>query len=163
MFIIEDLNPWNPNIRSRTSIRQTPVRYFVDPSIATAALGASPNDLIQDLNTFGLLFETLAIRDLRIYSQAINGTVYQYHDHLGLECDAVIHLRNGKYGLIKIKLGGDKLIEAGAASLHKLEEKLKQTGREELPSFLMILVGVGKYAYRRKDDIYIVPIGCLKA
>lgn len=162
LFIIEDLTSWNPNIRSRSTMRQTPVRYFVDPSIATAALGATPADLLLDLNTFGLFYETLAIRDLRIYAQSIYGTVYQYHDHNGLECDAVVSLRNGKYGLIEIKLGGDKAIESAAASLKKLENIIIQSGREERPSFLMILVGVGKYAYRRKDGIYIVPIGCLK-
>ncbi len=162
LFIIEDLTSWNPNIRSRSTMRQTPVRYFVDPSIATAALGATPADLLLDLNTFGLFYETLAIRDLRIYAQSLYGTVHQYHDHNGLECDAVVSLRNGKYGLIEIKLGGDKAIESAAASLKKLENIIIQSGREERPSFLMILVGVGKYAYRRKDGIYIVPIGCLK-
>ena len=143
-------------------MRQTPVRYFVDPSIATAILGASPTDLLHDLNTFGLFYETLAIRDLRVYAQSIYGTVYQYHDHNGLECDAVVSLRNGKYGLIEIKLGGDNAIESAAATLHKLENKIRQSGREENPSFLMILVGIGKYAYRRQDGIYIVPIGCRK-
>ena len=110
IFVIEDMPAWNPNLRSKTAIRSSDTRYFVDPSIAVAALGIGPNDLINDLNTFGFLFETLCVRDLRVYADALNGSVYHYRDKDGQECDAVIHLRNGKYGLIEIKLGGDKLI-----------------------------------------------------
>ncbi len=161
IFVIEDMPSWNPNLRSKTAIRTTDTRYFVDPSIATAALGIGPGDLIKDLNTFGLLFETLCIRDLRVFAQALNGEVYHYRDKTGLECDAVIHLRNGNYGLIEIKLGGDKLIEEGATSLKKLAQKI-DTDRMSEPSFLMILTAVGPFAYRREDGIFVVPIGCLK-
>ena len=120
IFVIEDAPAWNPNIRSKTAIRSTDTRYFIDPSIATAALGIGPKDLIQDLNTMGFLFENLAVRDLRIYSELLDGSVYHYRDKSGLECDAVIHLRNGSYGLVEIKLGGDKLIEEGAQTLKTL-------------------------------------------
>ena len=152
---------WNPNLRSKTAIRSSDTRYFVDPSIAVAALGIGPNDLINDLNTFGFLFETLCVRDLRVYADALNGSVYHYRDKDGQECDAVIHLRNGKYGLIEIKLGGDKLIEEGVKSLKAMEAKI-DTSRMNNPSFLMVLTGTGDYAYRRPDGVYVVPIGTLK-
>lgn len=161
IFVIDEVAAWNPNLRSKTAIRTSDTRYFVDPSIATAALNLGPNDLINDLRTFGLLFETLCIRDLRVYADALNGSVYHYRDKNGLECDAVIHLRNGNYCLIEIKLGGEKLIEEGAKNLKLLESKIDTT-KMKAPSFLMILTGTGNYAYRRKDGIYIVPIGCLK-
>lgn len=161
IFVIEEAEAWNPNIRSKTAIRTSDTRYFTDPSIATASLGLGPDDLIGDLNTFGLLFETLCIRDLRVYADALNGNVYHYRDKDGLECDAVVHLRNGKYGLIEIKLGGDKLIEEGAASLLKLSQKIDTT-RMKNPSFLMVLTATGDYAFRRKDGVLVVPIGCLK-
>lgn len=161
IFVIEDLPAWNPNLRSKTAIRTSDNRYFVDPSIATAALGLGPKDLMNDLNTFGLVFETLCVRDLRVFADAIDGDVYHYRDKNGLECDAVVHLRNGVYGLIEIKLGGEKLIEEGAKTLKVLASKI-DTDRMKAPSFLMILTAVGKYAYRREDGIYIVPIGCLK-
>ena len=160
IFVIEEMDAWNPNLRSKTSIRTSKTRYFVDPSIAVAALEIGPRDLINDLKTFGFLFETLAIRDLRVYAQALSGWVYHYRDKSGLECDAVLHLRNGSYGLIEIKLGGDKLIEEGAQNLKKLADKIDTT-RMKSPSFLMVLTGVGKYAYQREDGVYIVPIGCL--
>ena len=160
IFVIEEMDAWNPNLRSKTSIRTSKTRYFVDPSIAVAALEIGPRDLINDLKTFGFLFETLAIRDLRVYAQALSGWVYHYRDKSGLECDAVLHLRNGSYGLIEIKLGGDKLIEEGSQNLKKLADKIDTT-RMKSPSFLMVLTGVGKYAYQREDGIYIVPIGCL--
>ncbi len=134
----------------------------MDPSIAVAALEIGPRDLIRDLNTFGFLFETLAIRDLRVYAQASLGEVYHYRDKTGLECDAVVHLRNGSYALIEIKLGGDKLIEEGSQNLKKLSEKI-DTNKMKSPSFLMVLTGVGKYAYQREDGVYVVPIGCLGA
>jgi predicted AAA+ superfamily ATPase len=161
IFVIEDMPAWNPNLRSKTAIRTSPTRFFVDPSIATAALGLGPDDLIYDLNTFGLLFETLCVRDLRIYADKLDGEVFHFRDGKGLECDAVVHLRNGQYALIEIKLGGDKSIEEAAESLKKLTDKIDTT-KMKAPSFAMILVAVGTYAYRRKDGIYIVPIGCLK-
>ncbi len=152
---------WNPNLRSKTSIRSTDTRYFVDPSIATAALSIGPNDLMNDLNTLGLFFETLCVRDLRVFAQALDGNVYHYRDKTGLECDTVVHLRNGNYGLIEIKIGGDKLIEEGATNLKKLSLKIDTT-KMKSPSFLMILTAVGSFAYRREDGVYVVPIGCLK-
>ena len=161
IFVIEDMDAWNPNLRSKTAIRTSDNRYFVDPSLATAALGLGPNDLINDLNTFGLFFETLCVRDLRVYAEALDGKVYHYRDKNGLECDAVVHLRNGSYGLIEIKLGGDSLIQEGASALKSLAEKIDTTKMKK-PSFLMVLTAVGQYAYRREDGIYVVPIGCLK-
>jgi len=161
IFVIEDMTAWNPNLRSKTAIRTSDTRYFVDPSIATAALGLGPDDLIADLNTFGLLFETLCVRDLRIFTDSLDGQVYHYRDKSGLECDAVIHLRDGSYGLIEIKLGGDKLISEGAETLLKLSEKIDTTKMKK-PAFQMVLTGTGDYAYCRKDGVLVVPIGCLK-
>ena len=161
IFVIEEMPAWNPNLRSKTAIRSSYTRYYVDPSIAAAALGIGPNDLIEDLKTFGFLFETLCVRDLRVFADALNGDVYHYRDKDGQECDAVIHLRNGKYGLIEIKLGGDKLIEEGAKSLKSMEAKI-DTDKMNAPSFLMVLTGTGDYAYCRQDGVCVVPIGCLK-
>ena len=161
IFVIEEMAAWNPNLRSKTALRTSDTRYFIDSSIATAALGLGPEDLIGDLKTFGLFFETMCVRDLRVFSDKLNGQVYHYRDKAGLECDAVVHLRNGSYGLIEIKLGGDKLIEEAAENLKKLNNKIDTT-KMKSPSFLMILVGIGDYAYRRQDGVYIVPIGCLK-
>lgn len=161
IFVIEEMEAWNPNLRSKTAIRTSNTRYYVDPSIAAAALGSGPEDLVHDLNTLGLFFETLCVRDLRIYADVLNGKVYHFRDKTGLECDAVVHLRNGSYGLIEIKLGGDRLIEEGATNLKTLKDKIDTTKMKE-PSFLMVLTGVGNYAYRRKDGVYVVPIGCLK-
>jgi len=161
IFVVEDSEAWNPNLRSKTAIRTNDTRYFTDPSIATAALGIGPQDLINDLNTFGLVFETLAVRDLRVYSEALNGKVYHFRDKNGLECDAVVHLRDGRYGLVEIKLGGDDLIEEGAEALLKLAGKI-DLERMKAPSFMMVLIGVGTYAYRREDGVYVVPVGCLK-
>ncbi len=161
IFVIEDLAAWNPNLRSKTAIRTTDTRFFVDPSIATASLGIGPNDLLNDLEMMGLLFETMAIRDLRVYSDALDASLFHYRDKNGLECDAVIHCRNGSYGLIEIKLGGDKAIEDGAASLKKLAAKLDTTKMKE-PSFLMVLTAIGDFAYKRSDNVLVVPIGCLK-
>ena len=152
---------WNPNLRSKTAIRTSFTRYFVDPSIAVAALGIGPKDLINELETFGLLFETMCIRDLRVYADAIGGNVYHYRDKNGLECDAVVHLRNGDYGLVEIKLGGDNLIEEGASSLKELATKIDIT-KMKTPSFMMVLIGIGSYAYQREDDVWVVPISCLK-
>ena len=161
IFVVEDMPAWNPNLRSKTAIRSSDTRYYVDPSIAAAALGIGPNDLINDLKTFGFLFETLCIRDLRVFADALNGEVYHYRDKDGQECDAVIHLRNGKYGLIEIKLGGDKLIEEGVKNLKSMAAKI-DIDKMNAPSFLMVLTGIGDYAYHRKDDVCVVPIGCLK-
>ena len=152
----EDIEAWNPNIRSKSAIRTTPTRHFVDTSIAASVLGVSPSDLINDLNTFGLFFEDMAVRDLGIYASYLDGAVKHYRDSSGLECDAVLHLRNGKWASIEIKLSGEKLIEEGAASLRKL----KKTVNEDNLAFQMILTATGP-AYRRKDGIYVVPIDCL--
>ncbi len=161
IFVIEDMPAWNPNLRSKTAIRSSETRYFVDPSIAVAALGLGPDDLINDLETFGLLFETLCVRDLRVYADAVDGNVYHYRDKNGLECDAVLHLRNGNYGLVEIKLGGSQAIEKGAATLTALASKIDTT-KMKAPAFMMVLTAIGDYAYQRKDGIYVVPVGCLK-
>lgn len=161
IFVIEDSTAWNPNIRSKTAIRTSDTRYYTDPSIATAALGLGPKDLIKDMNTFGLLFETLCIRDLRVYASAIDGDVYHYRDRSGLECDAVVHLPNGKYGLIEVKIGGKELIDEGAESLKKLASEI-DTEKMYAPSFLMVLTGIGELAYKREDGVLVVPIGSLK-
>lgn len=162
IFVIEDMPAWNPNLRSKTTIRTADTRYFIDPSIATAALGLGPADLLNDLNTMGFLFETLCIRDLRVFAEPLNGKVYHYRDKNGLECDAVIHLRNGQYGLVEIKLGGESLINDGVETLRSLANLIDPT-RMNAPAFKMILTATGEYAYRRPSDgIYIVPIGTLR-
>jgi len=161
IFVIEDMPAWNPNLRSKYAIRSSDTRYYVDPSIACAAMGWGPDDLLNDLKTFGFIFETLCVRDLRVYAQSLDGQVYHFRDKSGLECDSVVHLRNGKYGLVEVKLGGEKLIGEGAANLINLKN-LIDTDRMKAPSFLMILTAVGDYAYRRNDGVIVVPIGCLK-
>ncbi len=161
LFVIEDTPAWNPNLRSKTAIRSSDTRYFVDPSIAAAALGIGPNDLINDLSTAGLFFENMAVRDLRVYAESIGGSVYHYRDKSALECDAVVHLKNGRYGLVEIKLGGDKLIEEGAANLLKLHERIDCEKMNE-PAFMMVLCGVAPFAYKRSDGVMVVPIGCLR-
>lgn len=161
IFIIEDMPAWNPNIRSKTSIRSTPTRHFVDTSIACRALGAGPEDLLHDLESFGLFFEDMAVRDLRIYSDVLGGEVRHYRDNAGLECDAIIHLENGSWGAVEIKLGGDDLIEAGASSLKLLKAKIEEKSNEKSPSFLMVLTAVGG-AYQREDGVFVVPINLLK-
>ena len=162
IFVVEDMPAWNPNLRSKTAIRTADTRYFVDPSIATAALGLGPADLMNDLNTMGFFFEAMCVRDLRVFAEALNGKVYHYRDKSGLECDAVVHLRNGQYGLIEIKLGGESLINDGVATLNSLTNQIDTT-RMKAPAFKMILTATGEYAYRRPEDgIYVVPIGCLK-
>jgi len=161
IFVVEDMPAWNPNLRSKSAIRTSDTRYFVDPSVAVASLGIGPKDLMNDLNTFGLLFETLAVRDLRVYGDALGGDVFHFRDSNGLECDAVLHLHNGSYGLVEIKLGGDTLIEEGVKTLKRLSEKI-DTNRMGAPSFLMVLTAVGDYAYCRKDGVMVVPIGCLR-
>ena len=161
IFVIEDCPAWSPNLRSKTAIRTSDTRYFVDPSIATAALGIGPGDLLNDLETCGLFFETMCIRDLRVYADVHDGSIYHFRTKSGLECDAVMHLRNGSYGLIEIKLGGDRLINEGVQHLKEIAEKI-DTEKMKAPSFLMVLTGTGAYAYRRKDGVIVVPIGCLK-
>ncbi|MDE5976693.1 MAG: DUF4143 domain-containing protein, partial [Muribaculaceae bacterium] len=161
IFVIEDMPAWNPNLRSKAAIRTLDTRYYVDPSIACAALGLGPEDLINDLNTFGFIFETLCVRDLRVYAQPLGGRVYHFRDKSGLECDTVVHLRNGSYGLIEIKLGGDKLIEEGAANLLLLKDRIDTTKMKN-PSFLAIITAVGDVAYTRPDGVMVIPIGTLK-
>lgn len=161
LFVVEDLPAWNPNIRSKAAIRTGDTRHFVDPSIGTAVLGLGPKDLINDLQTFGLFFEDLVVRDLRVYAQALDGEIYHYRDSNGLECDAVIHLRNGNYALIEVKLGGDIRIDEGADNLLELSNNI-DLDKMHAPSFMAVITGVGQFAYQRKDGVYVIPIGCLK-
>ena len=161
IFVVEDMPAWSPNLRSKTAIRTSYTRYFVDSSIAAASLGIGPKDLLADFNTYGLLFEPLAVRDLRIYAEALDGYVSHYRDRNGLECDAVVHLRNGKYGLVEVKIGGDTLIEEGVKNLKNLSRKI-DTDRMNEPSFMMVLTAIGDYAFRRSDGVWIVPIAALK-
>lgn len=161
LFVIEDLAAWNPNIRSKAAIRTSDTRHFVDPSIGTAALGLGPQDLINDLKSFGFFFEDLAVRDLRVYAEALDGELYHYRDSNGLECDAVLHRRNGSYALIEVKLGGEKNIEEGASNLVALAQNI-DTDKMPAPSFMAVVVGVGQYAYQRADGVFVIPIGCLK-
>ena len=160
LFIIEDIQSWNPNLRSKATIRTTPTRHFIDSSIATQALGISPNDLLNDLNSFGLFFEDMCIRDLKVYSDAIGGKVYHYRDSDNLEIDAVIHLKNGKWGAFEIKLGGEKLINEGIKSLKKLYNKIDYS-KFNTPEFLAVITATGP-CYKTKDGIYIIPITMLK-
>jgi predicted AAA+ superfamily ATPase len=161
LYIIEDMDAWNPNIRSKTSIRSTPTRHFVDTSIACRSLGVSPGDLMKDLNSFGLFYEDFAVRDLRVYADCLGGTVKHYRDNAGLECDAVVHLEDGRWGGIEIKLGGDDLIDEGAESLKTLRNKIIEKSDEKAPSFLLVLTAVGG-AYKRDDGVYVAPINLLK-
>lgn len=161
IFVVEELSGWNPNIRSKNAIRTSPTRYFVDPSIAVAALNLGPGNLANDLNTMGFFFENMCIRDLRVYADGLNGSLYKYRDKYGLECDVVLTLRNGQYALIEIKLGGTKAVEEGAEALNKLEKLITEKGYNP-PTFKMIITGNNPYGYRRKDGIYQIPIGCLK-
>ena len=161
IFVIEDSDAWNPKLRSKTVIRQAGTRYFVDPSIAAAALEAGPQDLIRDLNTFGFLFETLYIRDLRVYAQALRGAIYHFRTQAGLECDAVIQLSDGRYGLAEIRLGGEQAVEKGASTLLKIASKI-DTNHLNPPSFLLVLTGTHPYGFRREDGVYVVPIGVLR-
>jgi len=161
LYIIEDMEAWNPNIRSKTSIRSTPTRHFVDTSIACRSLGVSPDDLKRDLNSFGLFFEDFAVRDLRIYAETLGGTVKHYRDNAGLECDAVVHLEDGRWAGIEIKLGGDDLINEGAESLKKLKNKIVEKSDEQAPSFLLVLTAIGG-AYQREDGVFVAPINLLR-
>lgn len=162
LFILEDMEAWNPNIRSKTSIRSTPTRHFVDPSLACRALNIGPEDLMSDLKSFGLFFEDMAVRDLRIYADMIGGEARHYRDNAGLECDSVIHLENGKWAAVEIKLGGDKLVEEGVKSLNKLKNKMETKSDLPSPVFMMVLTATGPL-YRRPDGIFVVPINMLKA
>ena len=161
LYILEDMRAWNPNIRSKTSIRSTPTRHFVDTSIACRALGVSPKDLMGDLESFGLFFEDMAVRDLRIYTESLGGEVLHYRDNAGLECDAVLHLDDGRWGAVEIKLGGDDNIETGASTLKQLKSKIEEKSDENAPSFLLVLTAVGG-AYRREDGVFVAPINLLK-
>ena len=161
LFVIKDIVAWSPNIRSKSTIRTSNIRQLVDPSIATAILGIAPSDLVSDLKTFGLLFESMAMRDLRVYAESLDAQIYQYHDSDGLEADAIIHfMTGGKWAAIEIKIGGDKLIEEGAANLLALKKKVNTEKMRE-PEFLMIVTAT-QHAYRRPDGVLVVPIGCLK-
>ena len=161
LFVIEDLAAWNPNIRSKAAIRTSDTRHFVDPSIGTAILGLGPKDWINDLKSFGFFFEDMVVRDLRVYAEALDGELYHYRDSSGLECDTVLHRRNGSYALMEVKLGGEQNIEDGAKSMLALAENI-DTDKMPAPSFMAVIVGVGQYAYQRKDGVYVIPIGCLK-
>ena len=162
IFVIEDMAAWCPNLRTKAVIRTSDTRYFTDPSVAAASLGVGPEDLMNDIKTLGLLFEAMAVRDLRVYAQALNGEVSHYLDASGLECDAVVHLRNGCYGLVEIKLGGKDLIEKGARTLCKVSERI-DTVRMKEPSFKMILTAAGDYAYRRPEDgVFVCPLSALR-
>lgn len=161
LFVIEDMPAWNPNLKSKTAIRSADTRYFSDPSIATASLGIGPGDLMDNMLDFGFFFETLCVRDLRVYAQSLGGEVYHYRDKTGLECDVVIHLHDGRYGLVEIKLGGEERIEEGAANLKKLASKI-DTDKMRAPSFMMIVTAMGAFAYRRQDGILIIPITTLR-
>ena len=161
LYIIEDIQAWNPNIRSKTSIRTSDTRHFVDTSIACRALNISPDDLMNDLKSFGLFFEDFAVRDLSIYASTLDGEVRHYRDNAGLECDAVLHLPNGKWAAIEIKLGGENLVNEGVNSLTKLKDKLATKSNETPPTFMMVLTAFGPL-YKRPDGIFVVPINCLK-
>ena len=161
IFIVEDMPAWSTNLRSKTVIRTSPTRYFVDPSIAVAAMGISPKDLINDLKTFGFLFEAMAIRDLRVYADALDAKVYHYRDKDELECDVVMELRNGRYALIEIKLGGQENVNMAAHQLQQLASKI-DTARVGEPAFRMVLTAVGDKAFQMQDGTLVVPIGCLK-
>ncbi|MCF0204450.1 MAG: DUF4143 domain-containing protein [Muribaculaceae bacterium] len=159
IFVIEDAKAWNPNLRSKTAIRTTDTRYFVDPSIGTAAMGLSPRDLINDTKTFGFFFENLVVRDVRVYAELFDGTVEHYRDKNKLECDTVIRLPNGTYALVEVKLGSDQGIKEGVNALNTLSSLLDM---KNPPSFRAVLTATGPYAYQREDGIYIIPIGCLR-
>ena len=161
LFVIEDLAAWNPNIRSKAAIRTSDTRHFVDPSIGTAALGLGPQDLINDLKSFGFFFEDMVVRDLRVYAEALDGELYYYRDSNGLECDTVLHRRNGSYALLEVKLGGEQNIEEGAMSMISLAKNIDKD-KTPSPSFMAVIVGVGQDAYQRKDGGYVIPIGCLR-
>ena len=157
-FVLNDLSAWNPRLRSKTAVRTSPTRHFSDPSIAAAVLAATPRGLLDDFETFGLLFESLCIHDLRVYASALGGSLYHYRDKTGLEADAVVVLDDGRWALVEVKMGQSR-IDEGASHLLKLAERIDQT-REGRPSFLMVLTSTA-CAYRRKDGVVVVPLACL--
>lgn len=161
IFVVEDLPAWSPALRSKSVIRTSDTRYFVDPSIVAVSLGATPENLLADLRTFGFVFETLAIRDLRVYADAVGGEVRHYLDRNGLECDAVVSDEDGNYGLVEIKLGGETLIEKGADAMERLASKI-DTDRVKPPAFKMVLTAVGDCAYTRRDGVVVCPIAALR-
>ena len=161
IFVVEDLPAWSPALRSKSAVRTSDTRYFVDPSIVAVSLGAKPENLLADLRTFGFVFETLAVRDLRVYADALGGEVRHYLDRNGLECDAIISDEDGNYGLVEIKLGGEPLIEKGVDALNSLALKI-DTDRMKPPAFKMVLTAVGDYVHTRKDGIIVCPISALK-
>ncbi|MCM1452697.1 MAG: DUF4143 domain-containing protein [Clostridium sp.] len=166
LFIIQDIDAWSPAIRSKSSIRTGSKRCLVDPSLAVAALGASPAELELDLKTFGFIFESLCVRDLKAYSQALGGSISYYHDRFGLEADIVLHLDNGKYALIECKLGS-RDIDYGAKHLNEIKALIEKKNQEEgqiklrVPDLLIVLTG-GEMAYTREDGVKVIPIGCLR-
>ncbi len=160
LFIIEDIEAWNPNIRSKTAIRMSPKKSFVEPSLAVAALGCSKSELMLDINTFGLLFENLVNRDLSIYAGKIGGSLKHYRDRYGLECDNIIHFENGKYALVEIKLSGSRVAEA-EKHLLQLNKLINDSDIKIKPSLLMIITGT-EMAYTTESGVLVVPIGCLK-
>ena len=159
--VVEDMKAWNPNLRSKTAMRTSDTRYFVDPSLAAASLRIGPRDLVNDLNTFGFLFEAMAVRDLRVYAESLDGDVYHYRDNMNNECDAVIHLRDGRYALLEVKLGGTTLIEEGAETLKKVLRRI-DTDRMGEPAFMAVVTGTDRYAYKREDGVIVVPLGALR-
>jgi len=162
IFVVEDMPAWSPELRAKTSVRTSDTRYFTDPSIAATALGVTPGDLMDDLRTYGYFFEGLAVRDLRVYMDALDGDVRRYHDKTGLECDAVLHTWSGEFAIVEIKLGGSGPIEEGVASLLKLAALIADKGMRR-PKFMMVLTAVGEFAYRRPDDgVIVCPIGALR-
>lgn len=161
LYVVEDMKAWNPNLRSKTAVRTSDTRYFVDPSLAAASLRVGPSDLMKDLNTLGFFFEALVVRDLRVYAESLDGDVYHYRDNLDNECDVVIHLRNGRYALIEVKLGGESLIEEGVKTLKGVLRRI-DTSKMGEPAFMAVVTGTDRYAYKRDDGIMIIPIGTLK-
>ena len=159
IFVVEDLPAWQPSLRSKTALRTAAKRHFVDPSIATAVLRASPESILEDFETFGFLFESLCTRDIRVYAQANDGDVFHYRDKTGLEADMIISLHDGRWAAVEVKLG-NRQIEEAATHLLKLKERVN-TDKMGEPSFLMVLTG-GEFAYRRDDGVLVVPVGCLK-
>ncbi len=166
LYVIKDVEAWCPSIRSKTAIQSSDKKEFVDPSIAVAALGVAPDYFNTDLKAFGFIFETLCIRDLRVYSSSMGGTISYYHDRYGLEADAVLHLKDGRYALIEIKLGS-KEIEEGAAHLKEIEKLIAEYNANEkqtplrLPDLKIVITGT-PYGYKREDGVFVIPIGCLK-
>lgn len=161
LYVVEDMKAWNPNLRSKTMIRTSDTRYFVDPSLATASLRIGPRDLMNDLDMLKSLFEALAVRDLRVYAESLDGDIYHYKDNLDNECDIVIHLRDGRYALLEVKLGGERLIEEGVETLKDVLRRI-DTDKMGEPAFMAVVTGTERYAYRRDDGILILPLGALR-